>query len=406
MAVDTTQNARKKMTMAKAQENLYSYSVAKQVCEVNTKDMGTIYNPYTSLPAVSDGVVSSPSYSINDYSVDADSLQVNRRAIASEHVNSYDWKSVGFGLIADRGMNFGMAMTQQIDRFVIAQAVGSAGTALDDGDFGGTDGNAKTSSNTVIDDIINLGIETIDSLEGFGKKKFIIVSPREANDLRGFMQNNGHNVADDAIRGGIPFVGTTFSGVDVYQTTNLRNTAVLGLATNPTDGDTITINGVTITFVATLSGGAGEVHITSAVDTTAANLASFLNGTNQPGDTAVVEATNTGAAALSASDSAKLGRLALSASASAGDDEVTITANGLLIVSETLTAGADVWAPVERQLVMGNYGSQYLALPTAGMDYHEKEVSGKAGVELMMEQFYNSTFWTRKADQVVTIKVN
>ena len=137
MAVDTTQAARKKMTMAKAQENLYAYNVAKQVCEVNTRDMGTIYNPYSSLPAVSDAVVTAPDYNLGTLSVDADSLQVNRRATAAEHVNSYDWKSVGFGLIADRGANFGQAISQQIDRYVVAQAVGSAGTALDDGDFGG-----------------------------------------------------------------------------------------------------------------------------------------------------------------------------------------------------------------------------------------------------------------------------
>lgn len=402
MSVDTTQAARKKMTIAKAQENLYAYNVAKQVCEVNTRDMGTIYNPYTSLPAVSDGVVTGPSYNLGTLAVDADSLQVNRRAIAAEHVNSYDWKSVSFGLIADRGANFGQAISQQIDRYVISQAVGSAGTALDDGDFGGTDGNAKTTSNSNIDDVINLAIESIDALEGFGKKKFAIVSPREANDLRGFMQNNGHSVADDAIRGGIPFVGTTFSGVDIYQTTNLRNTAVLGLATNPTAGDTVTINGVTFTFVAALTSAAGDLHIGTAVDDTRANFAAALNA---PG-TAIAEAATTGYVPVSTEDQAKLSRLAVTASNDNTADELTVTANGLLIVSETLTNGTDAWAAVERQIVVGNYGSQYLALPTQGMDYHEKEVSGKAGVEVMMEQFYNSTFWTRKADQVVTVKVN
>jgi len=405
--MSTTQASRKKMTIAKAQENLYAYNVARRVCEVNSKDMGTIYNPYTNLPAVNDGAVSSETYNIGTQVTDADSLQVNRRADASEHINSYDWKSVSFGLIADRGANYGQAISQQIDRYVIANAVGNAGTALDDGDFGGTAGNPKTSSATVIDDIINLGIESVDALEGFGKKKFIVVSPREANDLRGFMQNNGHAVADDAIKNGIAFVGTTFSGVDVYQTTNLRNTVVLGLATNPTTTDTLTINGVVITFLAaSVSGTPGAVHITSAVDNTAANLATFLNGTNQPGDTSETEAADAGYQALSADDSAKLGRLALTAVASAGDDTVTLTANGLLIVSETLTDATDTWAAVQRQLVGGNYGSMYLALPTQGMDYHEKEVSGKAGVELFMEQFYNTTIWTRKGDQLFTCLVN
>jgi hypothetical protein len=40
------------------------------------------------------------------------------------------------------------------------------------------------------------------------------------------------------------------------------------------------------------------------------------------------------------------------------------------------------------------------------MDYHEKEVSGKPGVELYMEQFYNAVIWTRMKDRVLAIKVN
>jgi len=39
------------------------------------------------------------------------------------------------------------------------------------------------------------------------------------------------------------------------------------------------------------------------------------------------------------------------------------------------------------------------------MDYVEKEVSGKPGVELYMEQFFNATVWTRMKDRIVTIKV-
>lgn len=405
MAVDTTQAARKKMTMARAQKNLYSHNVARQICEVDTRTMGTIYNPYTTLPAVNDGAVSSATYTIADSNVDADSMQVNRRADVSEHVNSYDWKSVGFGLINDRGDNFGKTISQTIDRHVLSNVVGNGGFALGDG---GTDGSttAWTSSNSVIDDIVNSVIEQVEIADGHGERKFMVVSPYEANDLRGFMQNNGFNTADNAIERGIPFVGTTFSGVDIYQTNNLKNEVVLGLATNPTDGDTITINGVTITFKATLGSEAGTVHIASKVDNTRANLADFLNGTTFPGDTDEASGADAGYNALSTADQYKLARLGLTASDSAGDDELTITAKGTLVVSETLTDGTDGWTSVKRYLVGGNYGSAFLALPTQGMDYHEKEVSGKAGVELFMEQFYNTTIWTLKQPLIGTVLVD
>lgn len=405
MAVDTTQNGRKHIALTRAQKNLYSYSVANFICEVDRTSMGTIYNPFTSLPGVQDGTVSSASYNIANYDADADTLQVNRRADVAEHVNSYDWKSVNYDLIGDRGMNFGKTIAQTIDRSVLANAVGNGGFALGDG---GTDGSTTpwTSSNSVIDDIVNATIENVDINDGHGEKKFMVVSPREASDLRSFMQNNGFNTADDAIKNGIPFVGTTFSGVDIYQTNNLRNTVTLGLATNPTDGDTITINGVTFTFVATLGTTAGNVHIGTAVDNTRLTLANAINGTTYPGDTDVASSATDGFVALSEADQYKLARLNITATDSAGADTMAITADGTLTVAETLTDGTDAWTSVRRYLVAGNYGSMFLALPTAGMDFHEKEVSAKAGVELFMEQFYNRTIWTRKQPLVGTVLVD
>ena len=405
--MSTTQNARKKFTIAKAQENLYANNVANVICAVDTEKMGTVYNPYTTRPIVADGAVSSSAYSVSAYSADADSLQINRRAKASEHVDSYDWKSVDFGLLEDRGMNMGLGISQVIDGYVLNLPVVTSGVeTLDDGDFSGTPGNPKTSSNSIIDDIINGALQEVELANSYAKK-FMVVSAYEANDLRGYLQSTGNMVADEVIRNGIPSqvskIGTTFSGVDVFQSNNITQTVVLGLATNPTDGDTITIGGVEITFVATLSGGASEIHITASVDATAANLAEWLNafGANDE-----AEATNTGYSAASTEDQSKLSRLGVVATATGASDIVTVTTKGVVKVSETLTDGTDTWGTPFRYLVFGDYGAMNLYLPSAGMDYVEKEVSGKAGVELYMEQFYNATIWTRMKDRVLAIKVN
>jgi hypothetical protein len=371
--------------------------------------MGTVYNPYTSKPATSVGTVSS-TYNITAYSADADAIQINQRADSSEHVNSYDWKSVDFGLLADRGMNMGKGISQVIDGFVLNVPVGLAGVRqLTDGDFGGTPGSAKVTSNTNIDDVINESLTQLFLADANGDKKFMVVSPYEAGDLRSFLQSTGNNVMDQVIREGIPSVvtklGTTFSGVDVFSTNNITSEVVLGLATNPSNGDTITIAGVTFTFVATLSGVAGQVHIASTVDITRANLAELINGTNFPGDTSEAEATDTGYVALSSENIAKLSRLDIVATNNNGADTLTIVTKGVISVAETLTAVADTWGTVSRYALLGDYGSINLYLPAQGMDYVEKEVSGKPGVELYMEQFFNATVWTRMKDRIVTIKV-
>ena len=214
---------------------------------------------------------------------------------------------------------------------------------------------------------------------------------------------------DEVLRNGIPSAvtktGTTFSGVDIFMTTNITQVAVLALATQPTAGDTITFAGVTYTFVAALTGAAGEIHIASTVDITRANLAEAINGTNFPGDTSEVEATDTGYSALSSDDIAKLSRLAVVATNNNSTNVLTITAKGVFSVSETLTDGTDAWSAPYRYMLVGDYGSINLYLPAQGMDYSEKEVSGKPGVELYMEQFFNATVWTRMKDRILTVKV-
>ena len=410
--MSTTQDARSKFTIAKAQENLYAVNLANVVCNVDTNKMGTVYNPFTSRPVAGDGSASSTtSYTVNAYSSDADSLQVNRRAYAAEHVDSYDWKSVDFGLLGDRGTQMGKTISSVIDGYVLNLPVSTSGvTTLDDGDFGGTDGNPKTSSNSVIDDIINTSIQEVD-LVNSGDKRFMVVSAYEANDLRGYLQSTGNMVMDEVLRNGIASqvrkVGTTFSGVDVFQSNGITQTVVLGLATNPTDGDTITIGSgdfaVEVTFVATLSGGTSEIHITASVDATAANLATWLNAY---GANSEAEGTNTGYSAGSAEEQATLSRLQVSATATGASDIVTVTTKGVVKVSETLTDGTDTWATPYRYLVFGDYGSINLYLPTKGMEYDEKKVGGKPGVELYMEQFYNATIWSRMKSRVLAVKVN
>lgn len=403
--MSTDINARKKFTMAKAQENLYATSLAAVVGAVDTSKMGTVYNPYTTAPLGSNGTVSS-SYALGEYTATADSLEINQRANAAEHVNSYDWKSVDFGLLSDRGMNMGKTIKQMVDGDFLSKPVGVASVALDAGDFGGTNGSAYGITNTNVDDVVNLALTNV-HLANSTDKKFMAVNPFTASSLRSFLQNTGNNVADNVIVNGITSgvtkVGTTFSGVDVYMTNNLTHEVVLTLATNPTDGDTIVINGATITFVATLSAatGAGEVHIASTVDITRANLVEFLNADGASSET---EATDTGYSSLPLHQAGRLSAIQISAVNDNNANTATITAKGTMVVAETLTDATDAFGDVYHYELLGDYGSINLYLPSQGMDYVEKDVTLKPGKELYMEQFHNSKVWTRMVDRIVTIK--
>ena len=389
--MSTTQNARKKLTMAVAQENLYSHNVLRAVAKVDTTTMGSIYNPYTSLPAVSDAVVSSADYNVRAYAADADVLQVNRRIALSEHVNSYDEKSMPFSVVADRAKNFGMTLANELDRTVFSAIDTNGGFNMGDGGTLGSTTPWEVTSATV-DDIISASIERIDLNEGHGQKKFMVVSPKEMSKLRTFLMGTGNNVADDVIKKGVNFRGTTVNGVDIYQSNNLKNSVTLTFTGTATNTQTFTINDIVFTTVSSIGTTAGNVLIGANQAATCTNAAALINAPRTTTSTGV---------ALSEENAAKIERLGLTASAVG--DTLVVTSAATLEVSETLTNAT--WGNISRNIVVGAYDSIFLALPTAGMDYEEKKVGGKAGVEVFMEQFYNHTVWTRKRPLVGTVLV-
>lgn len=141
-------------------------------------------------------------------------------------------------------------------------------------------------------------------------------------------------------------------GNEVYVSDNLTAEAVLGLATQPTATDTVSVNGVVFTFVASLAS-AGDLHICSDVDATRANMENAFNAIG----TAIAEATDTGYQVVSAADQATWNALRITATDSASADTLTIVAVGAgrLTLAETLTDGTDTWT---HNLVHCYYGKK------------------------------------------------
>lgn len=132
------------------------------------------------------------------------------------------------------------------------------------------------------------------------------------------------------------FTGNIF-GAEVYTSNNLTGEAVLSIATAPTDGDTVTINGVVFTFKTTLGSTAGNVAIGGSADAARLNLSELLNA---PGT------TDAGQVALSAADQIKISdTYGIVATDDAAANTLTIVARGAsrLTLSETLTDATDAW---------------------------------------------------------------
>ena len=132
------------------------------------------------------------------------------------------------------------------------------------------------------------------------------------------------------------YVNEQVAGAKVYVSENLTGQATLGLATQVTANDTVSVGGVTFTFVASPTN-PGDVDIGANVDGTRANLAAAINGGAGAGTT-YIEVSAANRIILSKT-------LRLTATNNDTTNVLTVVGkgSGRLTVAETLTDATDTW---------------------------------------------------------------
>ena len=201
------------------------------------------------------------------------------------------------------------------------------------------------------------------------------------------METNVSGVADVSYTRG--FQGR-FGGMDAYSVSMLSSSVVFDLATQPTDGDTITIQGVTFTFKTTLGSTAGNVLIGASADSASINLVALLNA---PGTTTAQ------GVALSSDDQAILEAI----SAVDGTNLLTITSkNGALMASTTMTnASNDLQAQVVNACIMEK-GSIKMAIRN-GVKVDSRDEPLKLVTNYFIYARYGLKVTTRSKERMVII---
>lgn len=158
-----------------------------------------------------------------------------------------------------------------------------------------------------------------------------VFGPRTVAKLRRAKSDRETRLGDSVLENGV--VGP-WQGWTVVQNNNLPYSAVLTMATQPTEGDTVVIAGVTFTFKATPVN-AGDVDLGNDVDTSRANLAAAINDSGTAGTTYIQ---------LSKDGNLVIRRKRNITATNDNDaDTLTITGYGDISVSETFTNAANVW---------------------------------------------------------------
>lgn len=173
----------------------------------------------------------------------------------------------------------------------------------------------------------------------------LVVDSYAAGDIAQYLMGKNIDVAATIFQNG-RVSNAPVAGGQLYISENLQGEAVLSIATQPTDGDTVTINGVVFTFKTTLGVTAGNVAIAGSADAARLNLSELINA---PGT------TDAGQVALSAANQLLMANIVATDDAAANTMTIVGTGTGRLTVSETLTDATDAWT---KNFIHAYYGKK------------------------------------------------
>ena len=308
-------------------------SIANFRYESDLKTGDTLNRPYISEVSVNT-LGAEGSYTRQDINTTNETLTVDQEKEATFYLKDIDAFQSHYPTRERFAKQCGIKLANRIDGDVLGEVV-NADSTLDDSIFGGTAGNGinLTTSNVLrVFSIANRKLRELDNDPS--ERKFATLSPYFEQVLIDSLGGR-----EDALgeRTGINGHIGRYGGFELFSTNASYWTGTLAIATNPSEGDTVVINGVTFTFESTLGTTAGNVHIAS---TAAKTVASLVAAINTPGTT-VASDTDAGFVALSSADQKKLQDV------TATDATTSLTlvseGHGHLAVSETLTDDDDVW---------------------------------------------------------------
>ena len=294
------QNFAKKVDKLLGQRSVFMAVRGTIAEEVLRKNKGRTYNYLTLTEGTVQDYTPYSDATIDDLTVAANTLTLNKRPMYAFQWDLYDHEThQAAGSILERQAQ---AAAKKIDRdiggemFVGAVTQTSVNT-FDDGNIGGSAGTSITWNTTNLPAIFTEGRALVRTNSGESGDDFMIVTPSQLAKLEQSVLGNGFREADAALRRGIKpggngYIGN-YLGVDLYECDIVPHSYVLTYTDQPSNSDTLTVGGVTVTAETTTSS-AGSFDIADAVDDTYANLASLINapGTSTGGNTTAFSAAN------------------------------------------------------------------------------------------------------------------
>ncbi len=350
------------------------------------------------------------SYSTQAITDTAETLTINKEKEASIYIKKLDELQAHLPLKVKYGRKLANALINQIDGDVLLAAYQGAGTTLDDGSFAGTAGNGHVPTASNIATVFVTAMAKLRLKNVVYNKRFqggmklevpegmpiAVISPEMLSYIELYLGGKDTLLGDQVSRNGY---SGYFMGFELFVSNALPWTATLELPTIPTAGDTVVINGVTLTAAADgAATAAGEYSIQTTVDLAAAELVKLINGTGTPGADVYVDVSTANRRLLKN----------ITATYDSATNLLTLVSSGwgTVVVSETFTAAGNIFT-VGKQIIHPLFAlSKSLSLVVQkDPSMEENFVSGKIGRDYIAWTVYGIKVFQDQAPMIVAYSV-
>lgn len=382
---------------AEQQTVFYKTNVAMEIADLSfnstLKRGDTLNRPYRSSSNVQ-VYTRGTDITIDSLTDTNEQLVVNKEYANGFYIDDFDAIQSKYDVAANYGKDNGIYLSNQVDADVLGEVFNATST-VDDGTIGGTAGNGITLSTSNVLKVMGAAKKKLRLQNVPLEMAYAVISPEFEDILVQYGIGRDTTMGDGVFSNG--YIGKA-NGFKLYVSNNLSGSAVLALATQPTANDTITIEGVTFTFVASPAA-AGDVDIGANVDATRANLATLINAPTT---------TTSGGVALATANARKF----LACVTATNDDNAnTLTVKykgvGTLTVSEALTDGTDTWtaAKIKQHCLFGIKGNPVLVMQRKPSVVFRAEPK-KLGGNVLNGVLYGVKTFADNAKAMVNVELN
>jgi len=344
-----------------------------------------------------------------NYTEASETLTIGTSKAILAPVDDLDLIQHNESLMGQLSANLMAAINKDVDADYLGEVVNATST-VDASDFGGSAGAGISIDATNVLQVFpavmrKLQLQDVDitgmtdprplagNQKPGGKAGFANMNPYFLEQLTYALA--GRETVGGDMMGKAGYINTYF-GFDNFVTTNGLWTGVLSMATTPSDGDTVVINGVTFTFKTTLGSTAGNVLIGGSADVARANLATLIN---TPGT------TTANGVALSTANQRLLSRMTATNDNSANTLTLVAKGYGYVVVDETFTDATDAWTKEISSQMFGQKGAVDMVLQ-AKPQVKTSDIPKQLGVYVKPYVLYGKKTFTEGAKALVQVKID